>query len=147
MKISAKSRYALAALIQMGQLGAGERPITIQQLSDKLNISKIYLEQVFSLLKRAGIVSSSRGAQGGYRFTRPLREITAYDILLATENTLFQKTEQSLAGDALGIETVLQKEVFTELDSAVRKALTGVKLDFLVEQSLQQTEDAYMFYL
>lgn len=147
MKISAKSRYALAALIQMGQLGGGERPITILQLSDKLDISKIYLEQVFSLLKRAGIVSSSRGAQGGYRFTRPLREITAYDILRATENTLFQKAEQSTTDAALGIETVLQKEVFAELETTIESTLAGVKLDFLVEQSLQQEEDAYMFYL
>ena len=66
MRISAKGRYALAAAISMArQYGTGEH-ITAISISEKLGISKIYLEQVFSLLKRAGLVNTVKGAQGGY---------------------------------------------------------------------------------
>ena len=76
MKFSSKGRYAIAALVYMAQKNGNEEQITILAISQALGISKIYLEQVFSMLKRADIVTSIKGAQGGYRLTNPPEEIT-----------------------------------------------------------------------
>ena len=54
-------------------------------------VSKIYLEQVFSLLKRDGLVNSIKGAQGGYQLSRPAEEISVYDILSVAELSMFEK--------------------------------------------------------
>ena len=71
MRISARGRYALAATTSMAARYQTGENITVVSLSERLGISKIYLEQVFSLLKKADIVSSQKGAQGGYRLCRP----------------------------------------------------------------------------
>ena len=78
MKISAKGRYGLAAMTYLARNYASGSPVTIVSISEKLGISKIYLEQVFSLLKRARLVNSIKGSQGGYQLSRAPREITPY---------------------------------------------------------------------
>ena len=94
MRISAKGRYALAAAISMAQQhGTGEY-ITVISISEKLGISKIYLEQVFSLLKRAGLVTSVKGAQGGYQLSRMPGQITALDLLMAVETSPLNRRRQ-----------------------------------------------------
>ena len=85
MKISAKGRYGLAAMTYLARNYASGSPVTIVSISEKLGISKIYLEQVFSLLKRARLVNSIKGSQGGYQLSRAPREITPYDILSSIE--------------------------------------------------------------
>ena len=87
MRISAKGRYALAAMVHMAQGHANGECTTLISISEKLGISKIYLEQVFSLLKRGDIVTSVKGAQGGYMLTRSPGEISAYQVLSAVEST------------------------------------------------------------
>ena len=147
MKISAKSRYALAALIQMGQNNGVEKPITIASLSERLGISKIYLEQVFSLLKRGNIVKSTKGAHGGYQIARPMHEISIYDILLFIELSLFQQADQTVAEKASHIERVLQNDIFEKLDTVILKTLEKQTLDLLVEKAVQHEDDGYMYYI
>ena len=91
MKISTKGRYALASAIHIAQFYGSNEAITLISISESLGISKIYLEQVFALLKRGGIVISVKGAQGGYQLAKSPQQITAYDILSATEASLFEK--------------------------------------------------------
>lgn len=91
MKISAKGRYGLAAMTYLARNYEAGTPITIISISEKLGISKIYLEQVFSLLKRARLVNSIKGSQGGYQLAHAPREITAYDVLASIELSLMEK--------------------------------------------------------
>ncbi|HCX65526.1 MAG TPA: Rrf2 family transcriptional regulator, partial [Eubacteriaceae bacterium] len=76
MKLSAKGRYALAATTSMAQNKDKNEYITLISISEKLSISKIYLEQIFSLLKRGGVVNSIKGSQGGYQLSRSPKQIT-----------------------------------------------------------------------
>jgi Rrf2 family protein len=92
MRISARGRYALAATVSMAARYAAGENITVISLSEDLGISKIYLEQVFSLLKKAEVVSSQKGAQGGYRLSRPPQDISALEVLSAADLSLFEET-------------------------------------------------------
>ncbi|MEI6102174.1 MAG: Rrf2 family transcriptional regulator, partial [Eubacteriales bacterium] len=83
MRISAKSRYALAAITYMAIIDNKKECVTVISISEQLGISKIYLEQVFSLLKRAKLVVSIKGAQGGYRLAKPAVKIAIADVLHA----------------------------------------------------------------
>jgi len=147
MKISAKSRYALAALIQMGLSYGKEEPITIVSLSENLGISKIYLEQVFSLLKRGGVVTSTKGSGGGYQLARPMGEITAFDILFSIEFSLFQQTDQTVVDKAPNIESVLQNDVFKELSIVIPETLKKITLDSLVTNAMKHDDDGGMYYI
>lgn len=148
MRISSKGRYGLAAMISIAQLGSGGEFVTVISISEKLGISKIYLEQVFSLLKRAKLVTSIKGSQGGYHLSKPSGRITAYDILQAVEISLFEKTENSVIDSSEEIENSLRSLVWENLDSAVAKVLKSVTLEDLVtEAERNKSGDHFMFYI
>jgi Rrf2 family protein len=135
MRISAKGRYALASVIHMAKEYQKDEPITLISISEKLGISKIYLEQVFALLKRGGLVTSVKGAQGGYLLTPMPRKVTAYDVLSAVENSLFESTENTVAQQAPHIDSAMYMLVFKALDAAAREALLKTTLEDLVLES------------
>ena len=87
MKISTKGRYGLRAIIDIAAHDANE-PIPIKEVSSRQEISENYLEQIIFPLKRAGIVKSVRGAQGGYLLSRPASKITVGEVLRALEGDL-----------------------------------------------------------
>lgn len=84
MKLSTKSRYGLRALFDIAY-NSGNMPAQVQDISRRQAISPRYLEQIFQTLKRAGILKSKRGPQGGYYLARPPAEITVLDVVKATE--------------------------------------------------------------
>jgi Rrf2 family iron-sulfur cluster assembly transcriptional regulator len=84
MRLSTKSRYGLRALFDIAY-NCGSSPTQIQDISRRQQISPRYLEQIFQNLKRAGILKSKRGPQGGYSLSRKPEEITVLEILNATE--------------------------------------------------------------
>ena len=148
MRISAKGRYALAAMMNMARHYQSGDYITVISISDKLGISKIYLEQVFSLLKRGGLVSSVKGAAGGYLLTRMPEKITAYDVLSAVELSLFEKAEPTVEAKAPEFDAALQSSVFGPLDDAVRKTLHSVSLaDLVHETEKYRSSQEYMFFI
>jgi len=148
MRISAKGRYALAASISMAEYYNNGECITVIRISEKLGISKIYLEQVFSLLKRGGIVNSIKGAQGGYQLARTPQKITVFDILSAVELSLFESAEETVRNKAPEIEAAMRLSAFAVLDSAVKNALEKITLyDLLTESEKHKGEHGFMFYI
>lgn len=148
MKISAKGRYALAAVISMAQQHHVGEYITVISISEKLGISKIYLEQVFSLLKRAELVVSVKGSQGGYLLAHAPEQITVLDILSAVESTMFERAQDTVPQKSPQIDKALRSAVFEPLDNSIEKTLSKVSLDNLVDEVEKFTgEDANMFYI
>ena len=146
MKISAKSRYALAALTYMAQHYSANDIVTVLSLSEKLGISKIYLEQVFSLLRRGNVVTSIKGAQGGYRLTKAPKDITIFDILSSIETALFERTESTVPKSDGNIEKAMFEMVFDVLDHSLRETLTAISLEDIVTKA-GTYKDEYMYYL
>ncbi|HET6419356.1 MAG TPA: Rrf2 family transcriptional regulator [Geobacteraceae bacterium] len=84
MRLSTKSRYGLRALFDMAY-NSGTLPVQIKDISRRQEISPRYLEQIFQSLKKAGILKSKRGPQGGYYLARKPELITVKEILEAAE--------------------------------------------------------------
>jgi len=87
MKLSTKGRYGVKAMFELA-LHYGEEPVSIKSIAEKQNISEYYLEQLFSSLRKAKLIKSIRGAQGGYVLAKPPAEITAGDILDVLEGPI-----------------------------------------------------------
>ncbi|MCH3960432.1 MAG: Rrf2 family transcriptional regulator [Selenomonas sp.] len=147
MKISAKGRYGLAAMTYLARNFASGAPITIISISEKLGISKIYLEQVFSLLKRAQLVNSIKGSQGGYQLAREPREISAYDILSSIELSLMEKVSPA-AEKMPALDRALAAKVFTPLDDQIKDTLSSVSLDdILTAIEAEKDTDSLMYFI
>ena len=87
MKISTKGRYALRLMIDLAMNSVGE-PVSLKDVAKRQGISEKYLEQIISVLNRAGYVKSIRGPQGGYLLRRAPEEYTVGMILRLTEGSL-----------------------------------------------------------
>lgn len=148
MRVSSKGRYALAVMVRMAQIANKGEYTSIISIAEKLDISKIYLEQVFSLLKKAELVKSVKGSQGGYKLTKSPDKITAGDILRAIETGMFEKTEHSVSTDYIEIDKSMETLVWDKIDSAVLKSLDSVSLrDLVNETEKYKSSDNYMFYI
>ncbi|MDL2248679.1 Rrf2 family transcriptional regulator [Tyzzerella sp. OttesenSCG-928-J15] len=88
MKLSTRSRYGLKAVVDIAACGKG-KCVSINSIATRLGISENYLEQLIIKLKKAGIVKSIRGAQGGYILTKPAESITVGEILKILEGSLY----------------------------------------------------------
>ncbi|MDR2091617.1 MAG: Rrf2 family transcriptional regulator [Clostridiales bacterium] len=143
MRISTKGRYGIAVMVCLAERSAHQTAVDIAK---KLGISKIYLEQVLSLLKNAGLVQSVKGSQGGYFLDVSADKITVSDILKATETGLFERTEINFDSPSAYIEKAVQSTVWEPLDSFVGNLLNGITLQAVVEKS-KTTGTGYMFYI
>lgn len=86
MRVSAKSDYAIRAAIELA--AAGEGPVKGERLAQAQEIPANFLENILSDLRNAGIVSSRRGADGGYWLARPAAEVSLADIIRAVDGPL-----------------------------------------------------------
>lgn len=87
MKISTKGRYALRLMLDIAKYGE-EGPVRVKEIAKRQEISVKYLEQIISILTKAGYVRSTRGPQGGYRLAKAPEEYTVGMILKLTEGNL-----------------------------------------------------------
>jgi Rrf2 family protein len=85
MKVSAKAEYACLALLALAQHGSDPPPLRIREISEANGIPERYLVQILLQLKGAGLVTSVRGAAGGYRLARSADEIALSQVLAAIE--------------------------------------------------------------
>lgn len=87
MKISTKGRYGLEAIVDLA-IHSSQGPVSIKSIAERCGLSEKYILQIFLILRRAGIVDSVRGAQGGYRLAGDTSEITVKDVVVALEGPL-----------------------------------------------------------
>jgi Rrf2 family transcriptional regulator, cysteine metabolism repressor len=87
MKLSTKGRYGVKAMVDLAIHYGGE-PVSIKSISERQGISEYYLEQLFSPLRKSGLINSIRGAQGGYVLSRIPKEITVAQIMEVLEGPI-----------------------------------------------------------
>ena len=134
MKISTKGRYALRLMVDLALNNTGE-PISLKDIARKENISDKYLEQIISVLNKAGYVRSIRGAQGGYHLAKSPEQITVGMILRATEGDLAPAECVSVDGHACTRSGVCPSHaVFSKVYSAINSVIDGVTLCDLIPE-------------
>ena len=140
MHLSTKGRYGIRALID---LGLRSKKTPLKDIAKDQDISVGYLEQVFSLLKKAGIVKSSKGAGGGYQLAKEPKTLSLYDILSALEGDLdYQKGDQAKTK----MDRFLQNDVWQPLDQVVKNHLDQRSLGDLID-AYQKENDHLMYYI
>lgn len=87
MRISTRGRYGLRAMIDLA-LHLHDGPLALREIATRQAVSESYLEQVFANLRKAGLVTAIRGAQGGYTLSKPAAAISVGDILRVLEGPI-----------------------------------------------------------
>lgn len=93
ISITSKSRYAVVAMAELAR--SADRPVPIKELSERRGIPDQFLEQLFSTLRRAGLLTSHRGMKGGYTLARPADEITVLEVVQALDGKIGQEADEA----------------------------------------------------
>src|SRR3954447_26439649 len=129
ISITTKSPYALQALTELGR-HPSDTPVPIGELARRREIPVQFLEQLFAVLRRAGVLRSQRGVRGGYAFARPASEITVLEIV--------ELLDGEVGRGATG--------VFADAAGAARKVLSSTTVGDLVEREARE-QGAAMYYI
>lgn len=87
MIFTTKAEYGVRLLVELGRHGS-EDPVSLKAISEAEGLPLAYLERIVALLKRSGLVESTRGAHGGYRLARPADTITMDEVILSLEGAV-----------------------------------------------------------
>lgn len=148
MKVSTKGRYGLRAMMDLAAYQISGKPVFLSDIAKRQNISEKYLEQIFSTLRTAGLVTTVRGRKGGFLLARPPAEITANTIVTALEGpcTLVDCVSEPKTCAKSG--ACATRDIWSLLGSKMNEVLSGFTLEQLVtmQEKKSQKDDA-MYYI
>jgi Rrf2 family transcriptional regulator, cysteine metabolism repressor len=129
ISITSKSPYAVAALAELGR-AAGSEPVPIGELARRREMPVQFLEQLFAVLRRAGVVNSQRGVKGGYRFARDPSQVSVLEVV--------ELLDGPLGRDADG--------VFGDASKAAREVLEQTSIADVIEREARDS-GASMYHI
>ncbi len=129
ISITSKSPYAVQALAELGR-SAGTAPVPIGELARRRDVPVQFLEQLFAVLRRSGVLSSQRGVKGGYRFARDPSEVTVLEVVELLDGPLGRDSEG----------------VFSDAAAAARKVLSETTIADVIERESRDA-GASMYYI
>ncbi len=138
MKLTTKGRYGLRAVIDLAVYAKNE-PVSLAEVAERQNISISYLEQLIAKLKKAGIVQSTRGAQGGYSLAKAPEEISVGDILRSLEGNLSPVDCSAVDGEGesecASSNFCVTKYVWKRISDSINDTVNGIFLSELMAES------------
>ena len=149
MKLSTKGRYGLRAMLDLAINSFGDH-VSLYSIAERQNISENYLEQVFSTLRKAGLVNSVKGAQGGYILAAEPSKTTVGTILRALEGDLAVVDEEveSKGSPKNIILSCIKINVWDKMNESLNQVVDSLTLEDLVnEYKKMNSEQAAMYFI
>ncbi len=145
LKLTTKGRYGLRAVIDLAMYAKNE-PVSLSDVAERQNISISYLEQLVAKLKKAGIVQSTRGAQGGYALAKAPEKISVGEILRALEGSLSPVDCSAVDGEGetecSASNFCVTKYVWKRINDSINDTVNNMFLSELLEESNNVKSDA-----
>lgn len=142
MKISAKTEYACIAMLELAsQYGSGE-PVRIRRIAERHDVPPRFLVQILLQLKGAGLVSSVRGAAGGYHLIKPPDEVSLGQVIAVIDGSTDDNGRTSSASPDSPAVKVLTK-TWKEVNAVQRQMLNNISLAELLKRVKEHDEQMY----
>ncbi len=142
MELNTRGRYAVMAMADLAKQG-GEAAVPLSSIADRQQISIAYLEQLFQLLRRAGLVESARGRTGGYRLARPSREIKVAEVMAAVEEEVrMTRCAGEQGHPCLAGSRCLTHDLWNALGTEIQTFLSKISLADVVEGTISTSPSA-----
>lgn len=132
MRLTTKGRYAVTAMLDLA-LHQECGPVTLAEIAQRQGISLSYLEQLFSLLRKRDLVTSTRGPGGGYRLRVEPNQIAVADVIRAVDESV-DATRCGGKENCQGAERCLTHDLWDDLSHRIYEFLSGIDLAELVER-------------
>lgn len=144
MKISTKGKYGIKAMMDLAlQQGGGSIPL--KEISERQGVSEPYLEQIMAAFKKAGLVSSIRGVQGGYQLAMSPENISVATIITVLEGPLLPF---EVAGNGQNLEETVLAKLWDRARENLFVLLAQVTLaDLIADVKVLQERNAPMYYI
>ncbi|MDD4715488.1 MAG: Rrf2 family transcriptional regulator [Oscillospiraceae bacterium] len=140
MKISTRGRYALRMMLDLALNDQGKY-VTIKSIAERQEISRKYLEQIITVLSRAGYVKSIRGSQGGYKLARPAEEYTVGMILRLIEGSMVPVAcMEDEPNQCPRCDKCVTLDLWKQLDKAISGVIDHTTLADLAEKQKQKSK-------
>lgn len=148
MKVSTKGRYGLRAIVDLA-VHDKEGQVSLKSVADRQGLSENYLEQLFSSLKKSGLVKSIRGAQGGYFLAKPADKITVGDVLRSLEGTLapVECIDLDSPTECKKADSCVTAKVWIKLRDKINEVVDSITIADLVEEYQIKSENNYIYYI
>jgi Rrf2 family cysteine metabolism transcriptional repressor len=146
MKLSTKSRYGLRALIDLA-IYSQNGQVALHQIAQRQNLSIKYLEQDFATLRKAGLVRSIKGAQGGYILARPADQIRVGDIIRVLEGDLSLVDLDDNLEHQTEIRRFLNAKIWLPLSQCIEEKMNALTLADLAAQHQNEIGRDPMYYI
>ena len=141
MKLSTKGRYGLRAMIELA-VNYGDDSLSLQTIAARQLISEGYLEQIAAKLKKAGLVKSVRGANGGYFLARAPQEISVGDVLRAMEGDLRAATCNAQTSEGCANQDCcVTRYVWDKINESIVETVDTMFLDVLAQETIKLREE------
>jgi len=137
MRLTTKGRFAVTAMLDLA-LYEADKPVTLAGISERQSISLSYLEQLFSRLRRQGLVTSVRGPGGGYRLAKPQQAISISDIISAVDE-LIDATQCGGNENCKEEGRCMTHDLWTSLNGKILEYLSSITLADMVENQRQSS--------
>ncbi|NLK98798.1 MAG: Rrf2 family transcriptional regulator [Epulopiscium sp.] len=149
MKLSTKGRYGLKAMVDLA-IHSQDKHIALRHIAERQDISEHYLEQLIAVLRKAGLVKSIRGAQGGYSLAVPPEEITVGDVLRALEGSLapVDCVSENVANECAEWDCCVTRTVWKKIGDKINEVVDSITLQDLIKDYEKLNHDKeYMYYI
>ncbi|HWI54921.1 MAG TPA: Rrf2 family transcriptional regulator [Desulfobacteria bacterium] len=150
MKISTKGHYGVQAMFDLAQ-HFGEGPISLKSVAERQGLSEHYLEQLIAVLRKAGLVKSVRGAQGGYILARQPNDIKVGDIIRVLEGPIAPEecVKEEDAEQCLKAEFCITRSVWERVRISIEDVLDSISLADMCKdaEKAKMNKNYYMYYI
>ena len=150
MKISTKGHYGVQAMFDLAQ-HYGEGPISLKSVAQRQALSEHYLEQLIAGLRKAGLVKSVRGAQGGYTLARDPADIKVGDIVRVLEGPIapVECVNEEDPEQCLKAEFCITKSVWEKVKDSIEGVLDSISLADMCKDAerVKMNKNFYMYYI
>lgn len=140
MRLTSKGRYAVTAMLDVA-LHSQQNPVPLADISERQGISLSYLEQLFSKLRKAGLVASVRGPGGGYRLGTDANTISIGTVIAAVDESV-DATKCNGKGDCQGGTRCLTHTLWRDLSSRISDFLNNITLgELMIDNEVLEISD------
>lgn len=151
MRLSTRGRYGVKALFELA-MHYGEGPVSLKTVAERQGLSEHYLEQLVAPLRKAGLIKSVRGAQGGYQLTRPPGDITVGDVIRVLEGPIAPTDCVVLDEDSIEhcgrADGCIARGVWAKIRDSVLEVVDSITMADLCEDARKARQEGnFMYYI
>ena len=148
MKLSTKGRYGVKAIFDLALFG-GDTPLPLKTIAERQEISEAYLEQLISSLRKAGLVKSVRGAQGGYLLAHPPKDVTVGSVIRTLEGSM-APTDCVIEGEEADCEKAnrcVTRLLWEKVRISIDNVIDSITLQDMIDDYYKQSDQDNMYYI